>query len=518
MPTGRPWFALVFLALLVAYTAVLWPNIGAFAGGADSAGYLGSARLLQQGRARAPIDRTLPGAPLEKNPPTVYMPLGFRTVGTSELAPTYPVGFPLLIAAAAPLPVTLETQTAVVMLLHTLAGTLLTFWLARACGLSHALAGLAALILATSPVYLFVSVSPMSDVPAMVWTTAAVLASWQSRRDARWALAGGAALSIAVLIRPTNALALLPMLVCLGLSPRRWLLTIAAGVPGAALFFAYNIGAYGAPLATGYLQHERLFSIDNIAPSLRHYASWLPVVLTPIVVLALGLPALLRRSGPLAVALMLWAISFPAFYATYAYTYETWWYTRFLLPAFPPLIVGSLWVARILLDRMTGAAWQRISATAPHLPAAMAPMLVAAAVLAYNVSWGRRLDVFAPGIGEARYVTVAEWTRANLPAGAGLLALQASGALYHYTDFPVLRWDLIDGDALRSLERDAMSGAHPLYAVLFPYDFELNVRDRLQGNWTQVAGVADVTVWRFEGLTESVGAIPADQRWVGSKP
>jgi 4-amino-4-deoxy-L-arabinose transferase-like glycosyltransferase len=504
---------------IVVYAAMLWPRIGPFAGGADSAGYLGSAQLLSQGRMRAVIDRTLPGAPLEKNPPTIYMPLGFRTVGTSELAPTYPVGFPLLIAATAPLPVSLETRTAIVLLLHALAGALLTFWLARECGLSRGVAGLAAVLLATSPAYLFVSVSPMSDVPALVWTTAAVLAAWRSRGDARWALAAGAALSIAVLIRPTNAMALLPMLICAGVSPRRWLLMLAAGAPGAAFFFAYNVGAYGAPLATGYLQAERLFAVDNVVPSLRHYASWLPVVLTPIVVLALALPLFARRAGPLPVALMLWAASFAAFYAFYAYTYETWWYTRFLLPAFPPLIVGALWVARAALDRAAGnAAWQRIVAAAPHFHRAVTTALVAAAILAHNYSWGRRLDVFAPGVGEARYVTVAEWTRTNLPANAGLLALQASGALYHYTNFPVIRWDLIDGDALRSLERDAKSGAHPLYAVLFPYDFELQVRDRLQGNWTQVASVVDVTVWRFDGLTESVGAIPADQRWVASKP
>jgi hypothetical protein len=508
----------LFLILaIVLYSSLLWPRIGPFAGGADSAGYLGSARLLSEGRARTTIDRTLPGAPLEKNPPTIYMPLGFRTVGTSELAPTYPVGFPLLIAAAAPLPVSLEIRTAIVLLLHALAGALLTFWLARECGLSPATAGLAALLLATSPVYLFVSVSAMSDVPALVWTTAAVLAAWRSRRHASWALAAGAALSMAVLIRPTNALALLPMLLCAGASPRRWMLMLAAGLPGAALFFAYNIGAYGAPLATGYLQAERLFSAGNVIPSLRHYAGWLPVVLTPIVVLALGLPVFARRANPLPAALLLWGVSFPAFYAFYAYTHETWWYTRFLLPAFPPLIVGALWVARVALDRAAAStAGRRLAAAAPRFPAAVTAAIVAAAILAHNLSWGRRLDVFAPGVGEARYVTVADWTRANLPANAGLLALQASGALYHYTNFPVIRWDLIDGDALRSLEHDAKSGAHPLYAILFPYDFELQVRDRLQGNWTQVASVVDVTVWRFEGLTESVGAIPADQRWVAS--
>ena len=137
-------FALVLLAVLIGYGMLLWTKTGVFAGGADSAGYLGSARLLSEGHLRAPI-RTLPGAPLDKVAPNVYMPLGFRTVGLSELAPTYPVGLPLLITAAAPIP-GLERRAAVVLVLHAVAGVLLTFWLAVECGLSRYVAALAALL------------------------------------------------------------------------------------------------------------------------------------------------------------------------------------------------------------------------------------------------------------------------------------------------------------------------------------------------------------------------------------
>jgi 4-amino-4-deoxy-L-arabinose transferase-like glycosyltransferase len=484
-----------------------------FAGGADSSGYLASARLLTEGRLRAPM-RTLPGAPVDRMDPRVYMPLGFRTVGSSELAPTYPVGLPLLIAAAAPIP-GLEMRAAVLLLLHAAAGVWLTFCLALECGLSPRAAALAALLLASSAVYLFVSATLMSDVPALVWTTAAVLAMWRSRRDARWALASGAALSLAVLIRPTNALALIPMLVCAGASPRRWLLLAAGGIPGAILFFAYNLGAYGGLLATGYVEHDHLFGLTNVLPSLRHYAAWLPVVLTPIVVFVLGLPRLLRRTSSLPTVLLLWIVVFLGFYTIYAYTYEAWWFTRFLLPAFPPLIVGALLAAQAAFERVTrvGSLAEGLGHLARPVPAGVATALIAAAVVAHNVAWGRRLDVFAQGRGEARYLAAAEWARTHLPAGAGILAMQASGSLFHYTPFPVLRWDLIDGDALRSLERDAQSGRHPLFAVLFPYDFDMQVRDRLQGRWKQVATIDNVTVWRFDGLTESVGSIPADERW-----
>jgi hypothetical protein len=516
MPARRPWFALVLLALLIGYGMLLWTKTGVYAGGADSAGYLGSARLLSEGRLRTSV-RTLPGAPLGKVPITFYMPLGFRMVGPTELAPTYPVGLPLLIAAAAPIP-DREARAAVVLVLHAVAGVLLTFLLALECGLPRYMAALAALLVASSPAYLFVSVTLMSDMPALVWTTAAVLAMLKSVRDSRWALLSGAAISVAVLIRPTNALAFLPLLVCAGRSPRRWLLLAAGGLPGAVWFVVYNLGAYGGALASGYGNTDYLFGVDHVVPSLRHYALWLPVVLTPIVLLALGLPAIVRQAPLQATVLMLWSLVFPVFYLFYSYTYQTWWYTRFLLPAFPPLAVGSLMVARSAIARLKrGAAWQRFAAAGPRLPAAISAALVGAAILVHNVAWAQRLDAFAPGRGEARYRAAADWARSNLPPGSGIVAMQGSGAFFYYTDFPVLRWDQIDGDALRSLEPDAKAGRHPLFAVLLPFDFEAGVRDKLQGRWVQEAAVGDVTIWRFDGLAEGVGSIPADERWLAAR-
>ena len=55
-----------------------------------------------------------------------------------------------------------------------------------------------------------------------------------------------------------------------------------------------------------------------------------------------------------------------------------------------------------------------------------------------------------------------------------------SGAIFYYTDFPIVRWDHVDGDALRSLERVRPGRTPPLYAVLFPFDFDAQVRDGLR--------------------------------------
>jgi 4-amino-4-deoxy-L-arabinose transferase-like glycosyltransferase len=510
-------FRSMFAVALIGYAILLWVNIGVYAGGADSSGYLNSARLLLEGRITTPV-RSLESAAAAAVPSVVYTPLAFRNLGTGVLAPGYPVGLPLLIASLAPV-AGLTDAAAILLAAHAVAGVLLIAWLALECGLSRYLAAIAALLLASSPVYLFMTVTLMSDVPALAWTSAAVLMAWRSRRNDAWAGASGAAMAVAVLIRPTNVLVLAPLAVCLGLSIRRWLWLVVGGLPGAILLVAYNRAAYGAIVATGYLELNQHFALAHVLPSLRHYASWLPVVLTPIGVLALGLPALLRNSPRLVTVLMLWIGVFLIFYATYSFTDDTWWYTRFLLPAFPPLLVGSLWAGRAAFERVNAAVGAPALAQATRRVAgAVGGVLLAALIVAHNVSWTRHFHVLGVGRGERRYLEVADWTRSHLPAGAGILAMQASGALFHYTDFPVIRWDMIDGDALRSLTADALSGRHGLYAVLFPVDFDYDVRNRLQGRWVRIGAVADVTIWRFDGMTESVGAVPAASgRWFDSE-
>ena len=309
------------------------------------------ARLLTARQVSTPI-RRVPGLPYTALPQSVYVPLGFRPHGAGAIAPTYPMGLPMLVAAAAPAFGWLRAPGAV-MLLHALLGVVLTALLARACGLPRSIAMLGAILLATSPLYLFMSVQLMSDTPALVWTCLAVVLCLRRGPHGRraWSdLLAGVAVSMAVLVRPTNILILLPVAICLGTAWRRWLCVIAGGAPGAALLLAFNIAAYGHAITTGYGDTTAAFAVGNVLPSLRNYVTWLPVLLTPIGLLAIGLPLMVRRHGRLAVVLIAWAGSFLVFYAFYYHTHEWWWYLRFLLPAFPPLLVGALWVGAERVD------------------------------------------------------------------------------------------------------------------------------------------------------------------------
>ena len=75
--------------------------------------------------------------------------------------------------------------------LHALFGLWLVYRLGREAGLEAGWAWLGALLLAASPLYIFMSLQVMSDVPALVWVTAAVLCAWKSRERTWLALLGG---------------------------------------------------------------------------------------------------------------------------------------------------------------------------------------------------------------------------------------------------------------------------------------------------------------------------------------
>ena len=288
------------------------------------------------------------------------------------------------------------------------------------------------------------SLQAMSDVPSLAWTTLAILAALKSRERAPWALAAGAAIAIDVLLRPTNILAFVPAAIVLGASPRRWLFFIAGGLPGAVFLGIHSLVAYGSLATTGYGDHLLEFSAGFIHGTLIHYALWLPVLFTPIVVLDLGLPWLSSVSSRTRWILVTWIAAYGAFYSTYKCTHETWWYLRFLLPAAPALVIGGMLVARALLSRL------------PALfdPArSMAAFVVVFLLVASSSLWrSHEVDALSVGRNELRYGRVADWMEGNVPKDAVCLTMQASGALFYYTDFTFIRWDALDQGNVGAVE------------------------------------------------------------------
>jgi hypothetical protein len=485
---GSTWIlAALAAAAALAYGCILFQHAGAVAGGADSSGYLNGARLLASGRTHVAA-KTLAGLPPEGEDAYLYTPLGFRPSPSGGLVPTYPAGFPLLILAALPIAGWAHAAD-LVLVLHAVAGVALTFALGRLLGLGRPWAFLCAALVALSPLYLYMSLQAMSDVPSLAWCAFAVVAALRSRVAPRFVYLAGLALSVAVLLRPTNVIVFLPAAAALGADPRRWLRVGIAGVPGAAFLLVHNSLAYGSFLTTGYGDFSTFFSASFVLPTLAHYALWLPRLFTPVVVLSAALPFVSSLPARTRWVLVSWIAGFGGFYATYYCTQETWWYLRFLLPAAPALVVGAVLVLRGLTD-LSPKAGPLLSASAFVAALGLAAADLAQGAISMNV-----MDV---GRTEQRYTRVAEWMRANLPPDAICLCMQESGAVEYYTDLAVLRWDWIkDRNRAAVLEAVRRSG-RPVYAVLFAFESEKThlLSEQMPGPWSEIWHKDDVTVYR----------------------
>ena len=477
-PKYLVWLALLSLAV---FGWFLHENATVQPGGSDSSGYFNMARLLARGQLHTPV-RPLPGLSAADLPWEACVPLGFRPDAThTQLIPTYPVGFPLLLLLSRKL-AGFPLGPNLLLVLHSLAGLWLVQALARALGCSRPATGAVVLMLGLSPLYLMYSLHAMSDLPAMVWVTLAVwLIVSQPESPGRAAVAGFA-FGVAVLLRPTDALALAPLAVGIGLNYRRWIFFILGGLPCAIGLLAFNQAAYGSMLSSGYPNLPRLFSFAWVPETLAHYALRLPAVATPLVLAALGLPLLWRNAPRTALLLAAWILPMLTFYAFYYHTREQWWYLRFLLPAFPGLLVAAL----LVIDRLIGAR-----------KAQAAWIAITALTLLSNFYWIRQWHVLAIGQEERVYQEAAEWANSQMPADAIVISMQMSGSLFYYTSHPLLRWDTLGG-AWPRLKQPILRSGRPVYGLFFEFEEKPAMQDAVAGPWVKVGQNNRVGLWRFD--------------------
>src|ERR1017187_871488 len=479
---------IVLGAGLLAYGAILLALVGAVPGGSDTSGYFNEARLFSRLTVHADL-RALPGIPAKEAPPYLYIPLGFRPSadGSARMVPTYPPGLPLLLVPAARLAGWRHAGD-LLLILHSLAGLALTFVLGRICGLPARWSLLGAAVLAASPLYLYTSLWALSDVPGTAWATAAVIAAWKGRERPGWVLVSGACVAVAFLVRPSNFLIIVPVVLATGLSPGRLVKVAVAALPGVAAWMAVNHAAYGSYFQSGYGAIMNEFHAGLVRDTLRYCVRWLPVLLSPIVAVSPGILAFFRPRPRVTAVLAAWVAVYIGFYLPYRWTQENWWFLRFLLPAAPALIVAGLVVlqfcAEKLRSRFTGG-WARV------LPA----VLLFAAV-GVEVSRIMPLRAWAIGRGERKYGRVADWLGAHVPKDSAIIARQFSGALFYYTNLTLLRADQMDPPTAERVRAAARSAGTPLYAVLFP--FELDTLKDVPGPWVVDGSVDDVTIWRCD--------------------
>jgi hypothetical protein len=441
-------------ALVLAGHAVQY---GSFtAGGSDSFGYVSQA----YGWAKRTLPRPEPypiAVPWPSGDASLS-PLGYRPGPQPHtMVPTYAPGLPLMMAGA------LVLGDCGPFLAVPLCAAL-TVWLTFLLGRRTAgpwVGILSAVFVATSPVVVFQSMTPMSDVPAAaLWTGAALAALGTTRRSA---LATGLWTAAGLLVRPNLPVIPLVLLVHLAASSQgreRWIriaLFSAAVAPAALAIAALNTAWYGAPWNSGYGAAAQLYSFSTIVPNLARYPVWLWQSQSPVVLLAL-LPLLPRfRRDAFQPAVRLFAALFIATLFSYLvyFRFEEWWYLRFLLPAIPALFV-LMSTGLVAIGRRLPAPWGRAAVAAVTI-------LLVAYTARFNIGHG----MFGPlKAGERRYADVGAYIQRALPPNAVIFSVQQSGSVRYYGGRMTIRWDLIDRDwtgrAAGEVER---LGLHPYMVI-----------------------------------------------------
>jgi len=502
----------VVIVLIAAASAVVSAAFATHsAAGADASGYLSEAAQWASGRLF--YQEPLAGI-LGAFDPWLTTPLGWRPGPLPGWqSPTYPPGLPLLMAlphayggaATAGLVVAIGAGLATVstgMIAARLAG--------GAAGL------LAALVIATNPVFLYQSVQPMSDVPVTAaWMVCWALLAWPGvgpafargkaselrrglaeaavsreggSRESSVALAG-IACAMAVLIRPNLApLAVVPLF-AIGLNARRLVMFSLPVAAAAVVLMWLQWRWYGSPFRSGYGAADELFALANIGANASRYLEWLTTTAPVLVIAPIGVWLSWRTR------LTRWFAAFAvlvvAAYLVYA-VFEVWSYLRFLLPA--------LAVAAVFAGLAIAAGLQRL-AGGLRLAALLA---VAMGLVAHGVSQARARDTFRLA-DQQRRVSQAGAFLDTLPANTVVVASEQSGSLRYYTGLSIVRWDLASPESLASAVAALGANGQPVVIALDawerePFRARFHAVDTVSLEWPAAfeAGTSHRTfVWRL---------------------
>jgi hypothetical protein len=457
--TATTWHLLSRWAFLGAAVAMLVSiavaiRYGVFvAGGADAYGYVSQAWLWAGGGPVAPN----PLAALEPALGAATAPLGYRLAQTpGAIVPMYAAGFPLAMALA----LKIGGAGAVYYVVPLLGG--LTVWLTYVLGarVDRPVTGMmAAILVAFSPIFMFQTLEPMSDVPVTAWWMLAWVLALSPGRLAP--LGSGLAVSAAVLTRPNLVpLALVLVVVIFAVTPRvrRVALFAAGSIPGCLVVAAINERLYGSPLAAGYGPFAMLYGWRHWKLNLQHYMRWLTELNSPGIFLAFLAPA--AAGVRHRVAMLVFFVMLFACYLWYT-PFDTWPFLRFLLPAIPILFVLSSALVVRAIERL------------PLGFRTAAVLVVCTLAPAWFVMKSRSLTVFTIRQAERRYATIGEYIGRTLPPKAMVLTMIESGSVRFYGARATLRWDMLDPDRLDAAVETVRAAGYRPYLLLEDWELPL---------------------------------------------
>ncbi|MGH9399544.1 MAG: hypothetical protein ACRD00_04185, partial [Thermoanaerobaculia bacterium] len=331
-----------------------------------------------------------------------------------------------------------------------------------------------------------------------LWAAASVLFALRSRQRIAWAAAAGAAVGIAVLVRPTRAILAAPLALALSWRPGALALFAAAGAPLAAFQFRWNSAIYGGPLKMGYSGLLDGFAWSNCPERFVHYVRTIAPMFSPLVP-AGWLGVGFDRRVPLRdrALLLVWFLAYLLLHCFWG-PYEAWWYTRYLLPALPALVVAAVIVSRDLLRLLPEMTAGPLRAPRLALILAVAALLVVEGFERRAIARWKPLDIAE---GEKTYPMAMELARSKLSERSLVLSMQMSGALLYYTSFQPVRYDWLAPSDFTLLRGQAESKGYRLYALLVPWE-ESELTARAPGRWRVIGSVRDVKLWELEGTAD----------------
>lgn len=454
---------LPFLPLLGVLAAawVLWAGVtfGARAtGGADVYGYVSQSELWRKGDLR--IHQDFVASVPWPNAEWSFSPLGYRPGDHYTIVPTYPPGLPLLMAlfsvvlgSIGPHAVTWVAGAALVLITQALGSRLS----------GPVVGAVAALSVACSPIVLMMTFTTMSDVPvAALWAGSLLLAT---RGSLAGAAASAAVAGFAVLVRPNlMPLAVVPCAIAVwGSTAPSWRVWLGRAVAYSVGFAPFPIfigwlfnDLYGSPFTSGYGDNSALFAWSHVPVNLKRYPQWILESQGPVVFLFLLAPLFVFRRdgrGLLRAALFTFVALVFSCYLVYL-PFDAWWWTRFLVPAYPVMFILAaevVWLGAERLGRRTRTA---------------AILLFALAMVYYGASNAYHRDVYRVGRGEQKYADAGSHVDRTLPKNAVIYSLQHSGTARYYASRLTIRYDFIEADWLdRSIEHMVQQGYEPYFLL-----------------------------------------------------
>ena len=466
MPRVSDRLALVAALLISAVAIGVTIRLNTYvAWGTDSSAYLDAATQWEKGDLFHPT-HFLFWAPWALDG-DMESPLG-RTPGATRgtIVNIYPPGYSILLAAAQRLGGPLAAHLVSPFFLGVLA--FCAYLLASRISTPWAGVGASAMI-ASTPVSVAHVMMPMSDVPATaLWALAWVTAL---RPGIGAALAAGAAVAMAVLVRPNLApigavVAFAVVAAPWGRGDRSLVRLIGFGATaavGPAVLLWTQATLYGSPFTSGYRGADAFFRMERVPVNVMHYPTmlidlhgWLALAGLALLPIAFKIqprdasdvrPWVVIASA-IGILLMNYGVLLPYL------TFEGWYWLRFLLPGMLALFV--LLAAGADRLRLLIASRSRLLQVVAIVPI----------VLVVREPRRELFATFENLAGFPRVSIMGQYLREALPAKAVILTYLQSGAAAYYTGRPVIRLDSLGPDMLERVIEDLRQvGYHPVFVI-----------------------------------------------------